>query len=288
MAFYSVCSLCVEADFFPQSYDPFFIPVNKLPKNIDLSIKQASWRSSDVTMQKTNVLPNICIFKGIFPPNQQIWAYEAYNGMLAISVDEDYTNAEYFYQDTLNFFGKNEIRKMYSPLFRILIECKLIKSGFTILHSACVELDGVAFAFTGPSGIGKSSRAQKWCDLLDAVWISGDRPAIDVNKGVVYGVPWDGKEAVYRNTCCPLAAIFNVKRSKKTLIRSMSLEEKRQVLCEQTFFPLWDTNLAVKSFESITYLINSVPMFELCCDITDQSIYDSYKMIGEMLNLKRG
>ena len=180
------------------------------------------------------------------------------------------------------------INNTFSPLIFFLFKCKLVQRGFTVLHSACVDLDGFAYAFTGPSGIGKSSRARKWVDLFSAEWISGDRPAIDSSSGTVYGVPWDGKEAVYRNINRPLNAVLKVKRAEETSVKELSYEEKFQLLCEQSFIPMWDPELAGKAMHSLRQVIQKVPIFELRCDITDESTYKAHDMIMEMINAWKG
>ena len=167
-----------------------------------------------------------------------------------------------------------------SPLFQVLSECKLLQNGFVALHGAAVELNGIAYAFTGPSGIGKSSRAERWCKLLSAEWISGDRVAIDSYKQLAYGVPWDGKEQIHRNVNYPIGAILKVKRAEKTQLIEMTMQEKIKLLCEQCFLPMWDTELLSTALQSIRCLAERVPMYELACDISDESTYKSYEAIA--------
>ena len=45
---------------------------------------------------------------------------------------------------------------------RTALECLLIRRGYVSLHAACIECDGAAIAFTGDSGVGKSTRAKAW------------------------------------------------------------------------------------------------------------------------------
>lgn len=284
MMYYSICSLIVEADTLPQSYQPFLISNETRPKDIDLSIKRIAKPLSSGHRQKIAELPFIIIWKELFSGDRFRWIYEARNGFGTLSVDADYTHAELYCLDLFNRFAGELSR----PFIQLLIECKLIKTGISVLHSACVELNGIAYAFTGPSGIGKSSRAGKWCELFSAEWISGDRPAIDGDRAIVYGVPWDGKEAIHRNVSRPLGAILKVKRSCTTQIREMAEGEKFQLLSEQTFFPLWDTELAAISQHSLKRLIHSVPIYELSGDITDESMRKAYGIIQEALKERKG
>ena len=100
------------------------------------------------------------------------------------------------------------------PNFRFLLrtafECRFCYEGIVSLHAACVELDGFAVAFTGKSGLGKSTRARAWIEGLGAQFISGDRPAVRLEKtgATACGVPWDGKEQIFRDVERPLKCIL--------------------------------------------------------------------------------
>lgn len=162
-------------------------------------------------------------------------------------------------------------------LIRMAIECYLARQGYVSLHSACVELDGEAYAFSGPSGTGKSTRANAWIDAFeDAELVSGDRPLIDVKNLEVYGVPWDGKEQCFRNVHYPLKAIFEVRRKDvastdtepqepSAYIRKMSFEQKRKLLMRQCFVPMWDTETAVIQMMNIQKLASTANILRVFC-----------------------
>lgn len=279
MALYSIGTLLVEIDTLSHNLLPFLLPEKLHGSNIDLTIIHTSKPHNTRCLLKAANFAHLTIWKDMSDPQCIRWVFDANDGLCTFSVNADYTEAEYYYSRVFECLTKDDFRDFLSPYLQLLLECKLIQNDFLILHSAAVKTDNRAFAFTGPSGIGKSTRAKKWIDLFSGEWISGDRPAIDVNKVHVYGVPWDGKEAIYKNIHCPLSAIFSVRRSEYTEIREMLEEVKLQTLCEQAFFPLWDVALAAKTMYSIKRLINWVPIFELNCDITDESICKANEMI---------
>ena len=153
-------------------------------------------------------------------------------------------------------------------LIRMALECLLSERGYVSLHAACVELDGNAYAFSGPSGTGKSTRANAWTKAFsDAELVSGDRPLIDVKNMEVYGVPWDGKEQCYKNVHYPLKAIFEVRRKEtgKAYIRKMTFEQKRKLLMRQCFVPMWDTETAVIQMMNIAKIASSAPIMRAFC-----------------------
>ena len=158
---------------------------------------------------------------------------------------------------------------------RMAIECSLAQRGYVSLHAACIELDGAAYAFSGPSGTGKSTRARAWMDAFEeAELVSGDRPLIDVKNLEAYGVPWDGKEGCYRNVHYPLKAIFDVRRKEtaedadngtRAYIREMTFEQKRKLLMRQCFIPMWDTETAVIQMMNIAKLASTAPIMRAFC-----------------------
>ena len=135
---------------------------------------------------------------------------------------------------------------------RFPLECLLARRGYISLHAACVELNGEALAFSGPSGTGKSTRARVWMEQFGAKLISGDRPLIRVKDPEVFGVPWDGKEQCFRNAHYPLRAVCDTRRSKSVRIRRMSFQQKRRLLLNQCFMPMWDTETAVIQMVNIS------------------------------------
>ena len=178
-------------------------------------------------------------------------------------------------------------------MVRMAIECMLARRGCVSLHSACIELDGEAIAFSGPSGTGKSTRANAWMEAFpDAKLVSGDRPLIDVRNLQVYGVPWDGKEKCYRNVHYPIKAIFEVRRSDSTYIREMSYEQRRKLLMRQCFLPMWDTETAVIQMINIAKLAANAPILRIFCGpaATDaealRSIYNSHNFREERTDMK--
>lgn len=164
-------------------------------------------------------------------------------------------------------------------LLRTAFECRFCHEGIVSLHAACVELDGFAVAFTGKSGLGKSTRARAWVEGLGAQFISGDRPAVRLEKDgcVACGVPWDGKEQIFRDVERPLKCILEVRRSPANYVRRLSEEQARQVIMQQSFIPMWDTDAAVMAIANVRGLIRKTPVYRVFCGAEAEdarAIYD--------------
>jgi len=178
-----------------------------------------------------------------------------------LTAAEDYTR--------LYLTGENycvtERDKSIEWLVRIALECLLIRRGYVSLHAAAVEVDGEAYAFTGPSGMGKSTRANAWREAFRAELISGDRPLICVETMEANGVPWDGKERCYRNVRFPLKMICEIRRSKTVYARALGFEQRRRLLMQQSFLPMWDTETSAIQMVNITKLARTAQIVRIFC-----------------------
>ncbi len=195
------------------------------------------------------------------------WLYRLKNSRVpvALKVSPDYRHMEKQFDGMAEEAIEND-----RFLLRTAFECRFCHEGIVSLHAACVEKDGFAVAFTGKSGMGKSTRAGAWVEGLGASWISGDRPAIrlEQNGCTACGVPWDGKEQIFRDTEVPLKCILEVRRSPANYIRRLTPHQARQVLAQQTFIPMWDTDTAALALANVRRMIRLVPVYRVFCGMT--------------------
>lgn len=166
-------------------------------------------------------------------------------------------------------------------LLRTALECRFCHAGIISLHAACVEMGDCAVAFTGHSGLGKSTRANAWIERLGAEWISGDRPAIrlDGRQTWAYGVPWDGKEQIFRRACRPLKCILEVRRSPENYVRRLNDDQARGVLMRQSFVPMWDTDAAVMAMANVRALVRRVPVYRVFCGPGQEDAQEIYDIL---------
>ena len=191
-------------------------------------------------------------------------------------VSDDYTS--------LLFIGENRgyVSAAEEGLVRMALECMLVRRGFVSLHAASIELNGEAIAFSGPSGMGKSTRANCWMKAFDAELISGDRPLIDVRTLEIYGVPWDGKEKCYRNVRYPLKYVCEVRRSEELVYaRNMSFEQRRRLLMRQCFMPMWDTETAAIQMMNIVQLAKKADIVRVFCGRRVEDAIELQKLLIE-------
>jgi hypothetical protein len=164
-----------------------------------------------------------------------------------------------------------------------LFYAQLMLFGGTMLHSSAVELDGKAYLFSGPSGMGKSTHTRLWLDNFEnARLFNDDKPALRQIDGIwyAYGTPWSGKDGININLKAQVAGICFLKRGKENKIRRLSPLEASAAILTQTLNRFskgehLDVLLAI-----IDKIIANVPVYELFCNISDDAVLTSYQFMS--------
>lgn len=208
------------------------------------------------------------------------WLYCGNNGnaIPCVIASEDYQQIEAY---TATLTTEETEGTPIRFLLRTAFECRFCYEGIVSLHAACVEVGDFAVAFTGPSGMGKSTRAAAWVKAFGAQLISGDRPAVRIEKNgsTACGVPWDGKEQIFRDVEVPLKCILEVRRSSSNYLRKLSTEQARKLIIQQSFMPMWDTDAAFMAMTNVMALIRKTPVYRVFCGPDE----DAAKVIYDIL-----
>ncbi len=210
------------------------------------------------------------------------WLHCCNNGIAVPYVLAD-ANFQRITAYTMEIPGEEPDNVLTRFLLRTAVECRFCHEAIVSLHAACVEGDGYAVCFTGDSGVGKSTRAQAWVQGLGAQFISGDRPAIRLEQHgcTACGVPWDGKEQIFRNVERPLSVILEVRRAPFTRLRKLTEEQAYQVLIRQSFIPMWDADTAALAMVNVGRLSRSVPVYRLFCGPDEEDARETYRQLFE-------
>ena len=197
------------------------------------------------------------------PKKSYLYEYLCVNHPIQVLTSSDYNEMQFCISENLNAADEEAMR----ALLRIPIECRFIHESIVSLHAACVEDGSCAVCFTGDSGVGKSTRAKTWVDALGAEFISGDRPAIRLEESgnIACGVPWDGKEQIFRNVERPLKAILEVRRAPFTRLRRLSYDQACHMAIRQAFIPMWDPDTAALAIANVHRLCRTTPIYRLFC-----------------------
>ena len=140
--------------------------------------------------------------------------------------------------------------------------------GTALFHASAVSHDGQGYMFLGMSGTGKSTHAGLWVKNIEgAMLMNDDNPVVRINKGrvMVYGSPWSGKTACYRNVCSPLSGIVLLKQAPYNKIQRLTGLEAYMALVTSISGKRWDEGIADGLHQTENELASNVPMWHLEC-----------------------
>lgn len=167
-----------------------------------------------------------------------------------------------------------------------LFYTKLILHDGLMLHASAVELDGGAYLFSGPSGMGKSTHANLWCEQFTGARIfNDDKPALRRLDGVwyAYGTPWCGKNGININIKTPLKAITFLKRGEENKIRRLSVFEAAAAIITQTTRHFNTPSKPGALTDLISKLVSEIPIFEFTCLPTPEAASMSYMAMSSAM-----
>ena len=138
-----------------------------------------------------------------------------------------------------------------------------------LLHASVVRYQGKAYAFTAPSGTGKSTQVANWLRAIDGCdLINDDNPIIRMmpdGKPMLYGSPWSGKTPCYRNVEAPLGAVIKIERADSDYTTPLSPLQAFSTLITACSSMKWDEDIHDKTCQTISAIVGSTKMMTLHC-----------------------
>ncbi|MCD8009979.1 MAG: hypothetical protein LUF34_04155 [Lachnospiraceae bacterium] len=157
------------------------------------------------------------------------------------------------------------------------------------MHACAVEVDGEGYAFTAPSGYGKTTQAMLWLRHFGerARIINGDNPIIRFMDGGCYlcGSPFGGSEGYQCNTRVPLKGICFLDHSEENRLVRMdpAMAFTQMIRTSQNHGMLYEGNREslMKVWEKIA---EQIPIYQLHCTPTAEAVEVAYQGTKEMVN----
>lgn len=138
-----------------------------------------------------------------------------------------------------------------------------------LMHSSVMVKGGRAYLFLGKSGTGKSTHSQLWLDNIEGCeLLNDDNPVLrvmDDGSVHVFGSPWSGKTACYRNVDYPVGAIVDLHQAKVNSIRRQSLLEAYVSLYVSYSGYRFIKEMADGLHVSAEKIVGTVPCYTLDC-----------------------
>lgn len=133
------------------------------------------------------------------------------------------------------------------------------------IHSSSIVYQNKAFLYLGGSGTGKSTHTRLLCQYLTGTeLLNDDSPILRIMDGkcFVYGSPWSGKTACYKQKKAILAGITRLYQAPENALGQLSLHKSVAALLPS--FPS-ELYLNYKQLHHVTDLISTIlDSVEIC------------------------
>lgn len=143
-----------------------------------------------------------------------------------------------------------------------------------LFHGSVLAVDGKAYAFTAPSGTGKSTHAAIWRKLLGdkVITVNDDKPLIRIIGGSVrvYGTPWNGKHNLGAPVDFELGGIAILSRAKTNEIECVSPYAVIDKLLSQCHRGDSESE-NVLALDVALKILEQVPVYSLKCNMDDEA-----------------
>lgn len=138
-----------------------------------------------------------------------------------------------------------------------------------VFHAAVISYQGRGYAFSAPSGTGKTTHIRLWKRVFgDAVTvINGDKPICRFIGGKLYafGTPWCGKEKMQVNTSVELSAVGFIERAPENSVKPIDNAETLLRIYSQVIMPT-DKQDAMRFLDLLDRMVQVTPTYIVACN----------------------
>ncbi len=170
--------------------------------------------------------------------------------------------------------GLHCVSRLHNSFFHIGFESILIRKRRLCIHAACVATKLGGILFSGPSGIGKSTQAELWCNYRDAALINGDRPILSKEESgwLAWGSPYAGSSKCHVNEKCSVTAIVILQQAKDCSLQRLHQAEAFRAIWSGLTVYKWDKWFVEEAADLTLELIETVPVFRFYCTPDERAV----------------
>ncbi len=203
-------------------------------------------------------------------------------GCFAVKVDfyNNGANAD-VYLYNLGEHMQRETRHYLFNTLSFMFNHLAIYHNMMVLHSSSLMCNGRGVAFSADSGVGKSTHTGLWLENIpECTYINDDTPLLCIREDKVYisGTPFAGSTGINTNVSVPLSAIVFIKRGETNHINRLDTQTAFGLIMGQSVEP-WDRAIFDKLLDTISAVLERVPVYELYCNISPEAAKVAYNGI---------
>lgn len=133
------------------------------------------------------------------------------------------------------------------------------------LHCATIDDDGRGILFLGPSGIGKTTQAERWAQYRGSAIINGDIGFVQRTPAgyTAWGTPWHGSSPYCLNASVPVKALVVLKQAPQNALRKLTGFEKVREVSGSVFYPTWLEDGMELCTDTLNHLLSDLPVYRL-------------------------
>lgn len=136
------------------------------------------------------------------------------------------------------------------------------------LHASLIDDHGRGVIFLGPSGIGKTTQAERWMQYRGASILNGDMVFVQETQGpdkqyLGWGTPWHGSSPYCLNASVPVKALVVLKQAPQNALRELTGFEKVREVSGSVFYPTWLEDGMELCTDTLNHLLSDLPVYRL-------------------------
>ena len=178
------------------------------------------------------------------------------NGESRASISMDWSNVSFV---SVGTSAENEL------ILLVCFTAHAVRRQMIQLHAATIEDQGRGILFLGPSGIGKTTQAERWAEFRGASIINGDVGFVQRTEReyIAWGTPWHGSSPYCLNTSVPVKALVVLKQAQENKLRELTGFEKVSEIAGSVFYPTWLEDGMELCTDTLNHLLTDLPVYRL-------------------------
>ena len=153
----------------------------------------------------------------------------------------------------------------FSVLSNQVFYTHAVRRNMLQLHCATVDDKNRGILFLGPSGIGKTTQAERWAQYRGSSIINGDIGLVQrTDDGyVAWGTPWHGSSPYCLNASVLVKALVVLKQAPENHLRELTGFEKVSEVSGSVFYPTWLEDGMELCTDTLNHLLTDLPVYRL-------------------------
>ena len=165
----------------------------------------------------------------------------------------------------------------------LALEKHLVLQNSFVFHCSYLDFEGKAILFSGPSGIGKTTHTNLWCQYLPdrAKVLNGDKCLLSREGNTFYANGWPicGSSGICHNERREVRAVVLLQQAPENrLIEEKKILTFRRVL-EQLTVNYWNREFTDAAMTFADSLVSTLPCFTYGCNISREAVDTLYQQL---------